>query len=69
MEKQTLIENLEYALTHHDWHYGYSDDTRSYWAGKETEARIRLTMSALEAVDKELADELYAKYRPKDASY
>lgn len=69
MDKQKLIEDLTYALTHHDWYYGYSDDM-SYWRkGNESQRRINAAHKALAEIDKELADKLYAEHRPAKASY
>ncbi len=57
-------EELIHLLKTHDWHYGYSDDPRSYTRGQKQITRIRQLMEQVPD-----GQELYLAHRPATASY
>lgn len=56
------FSEFEGALKAHDWSYRMSDDRSAYKAGEEGERKIAGMKAALDKIDKERADALYARY-------
>jgi len=61
-----LLENYEKQLKSHDWYYMMSDDSRYYYAGRESEAEIRKKLAELKEKGLyEEAKELWYQHAPK----
>jgi len=60
-----ILVKLEEKMKRHDWYYSYSDDHRSYTAGKaSSEELMLLKAEALEYGFDEVVDKLWTKYCP-----
>ena len=61
---EALRQELVDLLAHHDWWYGYSDDSLAFSRGAEQRKRIYALLKLLPD-----GEDLYAAARPASATY